>query len=98
MRRTPLPRVGGYVDPRTVFSFLGPDRVLFVNSRTHRTFAVSARGPEQCRRTRRLPLAARLSFSGPRFGFALSPFGHPPVLALSTDGGVGWMPTVPVDR
>jgi photosystem II stability/assembly factor-like uncharacterized protein len=92
VERTPLRRVGGYIDPTTIFSFLGPDRVLFVNSRTHRTFTVSARGAERPRRARRLPFGARLSFSGPRFGFALSPFGRPPVLVLSTNGGVGWTP------
>jgi hypothetical protein len=92
VERTPLRRVGGYIDPTTVFSFLGPDRVLFVNSRTHRTFTVSARGVERRRRARRLPFGARLSFSGPRFGFALSPFGRPPALVLSTNGGVDWTP------
>jgi len=89
--RTPL-RVGGYIDPATVFSFQGPDRVLVVNPRTHRTFTVSRRGAELPRRIRHLPLGARLSFSGPRFGFALSPFGRPPVLMFSASGGVGWTP------
>jgi photosystem II stability/assembly factor-like uncharacterized protein len=92
VERAPLRRVGGYVDPATIFSFQGPDRVLFLNPRTHRTFAVSAGAAERRHRARRLPFGARLSFSGPRLGFALSPFGRPPVLVLSTDGGAGWTP------
>jgi photosystem II stability/assembly factor-like uncharacterized protein len=92
VERIPLRSLGRYVDPATIFSFQRPDRVLFVNPRTHRTLTVSARGAKRPRPARRLPFGARLSFSGPRFGFALSPFGRPPVLMLSTNGGVGWTP------
>ena len=92
VEKTPMRSLGGYVDPAAIFSFLGPDRVLVVNPRTRRTFIVLAHGVERHRRARRLPSGARLSFSGPRFGFALSPFGRPPVLMFSNDGGTGWTP------
>lgn len=98
VERTPLRRAGGYIDPTTIFSFLRPDRVLFVDPATRRTVSVSAGGAESRARARRLPFGARLSFSGPHFGFALSPFGHPPVLKLSTNGGVGWRPTGSIPR
>jgi photosystem II stability/assembly factor-like uncharacterized protein len=91
---TRLPQVNGSLEADGVFSPRGPGRSLLMHDPVTGAIAlVRADGRvEPFRPSHGLPEWSRIDLSDASNGFALSPFRHPPKLAVTGDGGRRWSP------